>query len=305
MKGHSIKMEESLKRFLDYLKKERNYSLHTVISYESDLRSFMDFLISTGIESFQAVSRENLKAFIAELVNNGYNRRSIARKIASLKAFFKFLNKVGILVTNPSLSLISPKIERKLPAFLDEDAVKSMLTLPDVETLKGKRELAILELFYSTGIRLSELINLNIKDFYKMDCLVKVKGKGNKERIVPVGKKAMEAIDDYIRMREDITKCDKSKRGDLPLFVTDKGERLYPQIVRRIVKKYIEKVSDIERKSPHVLRHSFATHLLNRGADIRAVKELLGHESLSTTQIYTHISSANLKKVYKIAHPKA
>lgn len=298
-------MEKIIRNYLEYLETERNYSAHTVNSYETDLIFLINFLRSNKIESFNKINKETLRAFVANLHDHGYSQQSVARKIASMRSFFKYLRRHNIIAGNPSLGLITPKVKKKLPAFLNEKSVLELLSLPDISTKNGKRDLAILELFYSTGIRLSELINLNEGDLNENQGLVKVRGKGRKERILPVGKKALIAINEYLDLRRNIRVRGHTRIKDYPLFTIGEARRLYPQAVGRMVKKYIEHISEIEKKSPHVLRHTFATHLLNRGADVRAVKELLGHESLSTTQIYTHVSSAKMKKVYEDAHPKA
>jgi integrase/recombinase XerC len=298
-------MEKIVKSYLEYLETERNYSVHTILSYETDLMRLVQFLQSEKIESFDKAHKESLRAFVGSLLDNGFSQRSVVRKIASVRSFFKYLRRQKIIAGNPALVLITPKVGKRLPTFLDEQSVQQLFLSPDSTDPEVKRNMAILELFYSTGIRLSELINLNVSELKKDEGLIKVKGKGRKERIVPVGRKAIAAINEYLATRKDmlITACRKPE--ERPLFVTSKGQRLYPQAVGRIVRKYIGAISEIEKKSPHVLRHTFATHLLNHGADLRAVKELLGHESLSTTQVYTHVSSARMKKVYEDAHPKA
>jgi tyrosine recombinase XerC len=298
-------MEKIVRNYLEYLERERNYSAHTIQSYETDLTYLILFLQREGIESFKRIRKESLRACIASLIGDGFSQRSVARKIASMRSFFKYLRRQNIIEGNPSFGLITPKISKKLPAFLNEKSVQRLLSLPDISTQDGKKDLAILELFYSTGMRLSELIDLNIGDLKENEGVVKVKGKGRKERILPVGRKALIAIKEYLNTRKDVLWKEHRQANNCPLFVAEKGQRLYPQAVGRMVRKYIENISEIEKKSPHVLRHTFATHLLNRGADIRAVKELLGHESLSTTQVYTHVSSARMKKVYDNAHPKA
>lgn len=290
-------MEKIVRKFLEYLEIERNYSLHTILSYETDLIKLIQFLKREKIESFDKIHKASLRTFISSLLDEGFGQRSISRKIATIRSFFKFLRRNKIIEGNPSLTLINPKTEKRLPSFLDEQSVNQMLSLPE-----KKRDKAILELFYSSGIRLSELINLNVNDLKQDDGLIKVKGKGRKERIVPIGRTAINSINEYINTRKDIH---SGLNNEYPMFVTESGKRLYPQAVGRLVRKYIGAISEIEKKSPHVLRHTFATHLLNRGADLRAVKELLGHESLSTTQVYTHVSSARMKKVYESAHPKA
>jgi len=298
-------MEKIVRSYLEYLEIERNYSAHTILSYETDLLRFVQFLHREGIASFENVHKESLRAFIGSLLDEGFSQRSIARKIASMRSFFKYLRRQKIIEGNPALVLITPKIGKRLPSFLDEESVQRLVLSPDRSTPRGKRDTAILELFYSTGIRLSELIGLNIGDLKQQEGLIKVRGKGRKERIVPVGRKALNAIDEYLKGEQEQSAKQNITLVDRPLFVLKGGRRMYPQAVGRMVRKYIGMVSEIEKKSPHILRHSFATHMLNHGADMRAVKELLGHESLSTTQVYTHVSSTRMKKVYEDAHPKA
>ena len=298
-------MEKIVRSYLEYLEIERNYSAHTILSYETDLMSFIQFLRREGIDSFMNVHKESLRAFIGSLLDEGFSQRSIARKIASMRSFFKYLRRQKIIDGNPALVLITPKVGKRLPSFLDEESVEQLLSSPDWTTPDGKRDRAILELFYSSGIRLSELIDLNLSDLRQEEGLIKVRGKGRKERIVPVGRKALAAINDYLKEKGVQSSKMNVQIDKHPLFTMHEGRRMYPQAIGRMVRKYIGYVSEIEKKSPHVLRHSFATHMLNHGADLRAVKELLGHESLSTTQVYTHVSSARMKKVYDEAHPKA
>jgi tyrosine recombinase XerC len=298
-------MEKIVRSYLEYLEIERNYSAHTILSYETDLLRLVQFLRRDGIDSFDTVHKESLRAFIGFLLDEGFSQRSVARKIASMRSFFKYLRRQKIIDGNPALVLITPKVGKRLPSFLDEESVQLLLSLPDQSTPTGKRDTAILELFYSTGIRLSELISLNVSDLKQEEGLIKVKGKGRKERIVPVGRKALSAINEYLNEKKELSTKAHVKSDERPLFIVKEGRRMYPQAVGRMVRKYIGAVSEIEKKSPHILRHSFATHMLNHGADLRAVKELLGHESLSTTQVYTHVSSARMKKVYEDAHPKA
>ncbi|MCX7984755.1 MAG: tyrosine recombinase XerC [Bacteroidetes bacterium] len=292
-----------VRQYLEYLKVQKNYSEHTILSYSTDLGGFLYYLQRQSISSFDRVSKTVLRNYIAELFNAGYESSSIARKIATLKSFFKYLKKQGIITINPAALLSAPRRAKKLPAVLDEHSMMLLLQQPDRTTLGGKRDAAILELFYSSGIRLSELIQLNVGDIDFREGVLKVYGKGKKERIVPVGSKAIDAVCEYLSHRKLESKMNLSHND--PLFVTVHGKRLYPQAVQAIVRKYIARVSEIHKKSPHVLRHTFATHLLNRGADLRAVKELLGHESISTTQVYTHVAAEQLKQVYRKAHPKA
>ncbi len=298
-------MEKIVREYLEYLETERNYSVHTILSYETDLNRLVQYLRNEKIISFDQVHKESLRAFIGFLLDEGFSQRSVARKIASLRSFFKYLRRHKIIEGNPTLVLITPKVGKRLPMFLDEQSMRKLLLCSTQTGPNIKRDLAIMELFYSTGIRLSELINLTLSDLRQEEGLVKVKGKGRKERFVPVGKKALSVIKEYLATRRDLLSESNKPYNECFLFITGKGQKLYPQAVGRIVRKYIGEISEIEKKSPHVLRHTFATHLLNHGADIRAVKELLGHESLSTTQVYTYVSSARMKKVYEESHPKA
>ena len=290
-------MHTMIRAYLEYLDGERNYSHHTIRAYEQDLLQFSRYLESIGVTSVVDVRKEALRAFVSMLMQSGMSRRSIARKAACLRSLYRYLRRRGILRINPALGLVTPKIGKQLPIYLDEQSAEHMLERPDCSTEEGKRDSAILELFYGTGIRLGELIGLNIGDADFADGTLRVRGKGRKERLVPVGKKASAALKRYLEGRD----CGLME----PLFTLPGGKRCYPQWVSRMVGKYISQVSELEKRSPHVLRHSFATHLLNNGADLRAVKELLGHESLSTTQLYTHVSTERLKKVYRQSHPKS
>lgn len=291
--------------FLEYLEAERNYSSHTILSYETDLIAFCEFLRIEGVENPNDIDRDLLRQFLARLFDEGFSKKSVARKVASLRSFFKFLKRRAAILSNPAIALVTPRVEKRLPSFLDEEAVKELMKQPDRTTPDGLRDAAILEVFYSTGIRLSELVGLNVGDIDGEKGLIKVTGKGRKQRIIPIGREAMSALRDYWGRRQEAREG-MNRRNDLrPAFLSDAGERVYPQMVGNIVKRYISKVSELHKRSPHVLRHSFATHLLNRGADLKAVKELLGHESLSTTQVYTHVTTERLRSVYSKSHPKA
>ncbi len=297
-------MQKSVRSFLEYLEVERNYSPNTLRSYDSDLRHFVSYLLSNEIRSLEEVRKNLLRAYLGGLLDEGLTKKSVARKIASLRSFFRYAKRHKIVTTNPTLTLISPKLEKRLPSFLDEPAIKRLFDSVDSSTEHGRRDAAILELFYSTGMRLNELIQLNVDDVDFSQGVVKVTGKGSKQRIIPVGRRALQAMRAYIVDRGRLVLDQKQGKEQLPLFLTPKGDRFYPQAVIRMVKSTIGKVSELQKRSPHVLRHTFATHLLNRGADLRAVKELLGHESLSTTQVYTHVSTEQMKKVYRQSHPK-
>jgi integrase/recombinase XerC len=297
--------DKLVRSFLEYLEAERNYSNHTIESYRNDLVAFSEFAAGQEIREPGEISRDVLRKFFAHLLDEGYSKKSIARKIASLRSFFKYLKRKQLVDSNPVLSIATPKLEQRLPGFLDEPAMQRLLDLPDRSTMDGLRDAAILEVFYSTGMRLSELVSLNAGDIDTQTCLIKVTGKGRKQRIIPIGEKAIRAIDEYLKARGALEVQSRESDDSKAVFLTKGRKRIYPQMVGNIVKRYIGKVSELEKKSPHVLRHTFATHLLNRGADLQAVKDLLGHESLSTTQIYTHVTTERLKKVYHQSHPKA
>jgi integrase/recombinase XerC len=300
-----VGMHTSVRSFLEYLEVERNYSVNTIRSYEADLHQFITYLDSNHIHSLDNVRKPLLRSYLSSLLETGLAKKSVARKIASLRSFFRYARRHKITTTNPTLTLVSPKLDKRLPSYLDEPATKRLFNSVDTKSPEGRRSAAILELFYSTGMRLSELIDLNVDDLDFPQGVVKVTGKGSKQRILPVGRRALEAVEEYLKDRRSVFLKSSPDREESALFVTSKGVRFYPQAIIRMVKSMIGEVSEIEKRSPHVIRHSFATHLLNRGADLRAVKELLGHESLSTTQVYTHVSTEQLKKVYRQSHPKA
>ncbi|MBS1518702.1 MAG: tyrosine-type recombinase/integrase [Bacteroidetes bacterium] len=302
--------EDIIKEFLSYLKVNRNYSANTVISYKNDTDQLIDYALKSGFiksgENFDPdeLNLPFLKSFVAELSDpfkkkGKYSKKSISRKISVIKSLYKFLYRKKYISRNYSASLIFPKLNKKLPSVLSESELSRLLGekyLTELSIL----DKAVIELFYSTGIRLSELINLKIKNVDMVSRTIKVKGKGSKERIVPFGKAAETALKNYSSIREICNVNDLEN-----LFVDNSGRKLYPMKLNRMIKKNLSLVTQNSKKSPHVLRHSFATHLLDNGADIRAVKDLLGHESLSTTQVYTHITPERLKKVYKQAHPRS
>jgi tyrosine recombinase XerC len=306
---HAMQMQEHFRTFLQYLRGERNYSPHTLASYEDDLRQFSQSLakhFSDSTFSLAKIDQQTIRMFLHDLVEQEFSRRSIARKLACLKSFFRYLYKTQIVEINPAANLQSPKLDKSLPMVLSENSVAALMQQPDQATAEGVRDRAMLELFYGTGMRLSELIQLNWNDVNVHDATVRVTGKGSKQRIIPLGRKAKEAMNQYVKMRSSVIAngYHDETNGDA-VFITKRGKRLSPKGVNVLMNRYIGQVSEIKKKSPHVLRHSFATHLLDRGADLRAVKELLGHESLSTTQVNTHVSVERLKKIYAQAHPKA
>lgn len=290
----------TVERFLEYLKKEKNFSDHSITAYSIDLRQLSDYCIEKKIGSdiITVMKKPVLRGFIMSLSADHNKPRSIARKIACLKSFAKYCVKQKILSVNTAKVISSPKLDKPLPVFLTKNQAEHLQPKAD-NTLESTRNDAIIEFFYGCGIRLSELQGLNLKDVNTRNLTIRVFGKGRKERIVPITKEAIRAMERYR------SHCRNIGETDQPLFITDKGSRLSVRQISRIVNKRLSEVSQQKKRSPHVLRHSFATHLLDEGADIRAVKELLGHSSLSTTQIYTHISKEHLTKVYKQAHPRA
>lgn len=292
-----IIMIRYIDKFIDYLKIERNASEYTIINYSGDLRDFGKFL---GGASLESVNYLLLRRYLASMRKKNYAKRSTARKLASLRSFFRFLYREGYIKTNPASSITTPKLEKKLPLFLDTGEVIKLIEAPDEKDISGLRDRAILETLYSTGMRVGELVRLNIDNIDFISGVAKVFGKGRKERLAPIGDKALRAIRNYLTKRGIEKLTDKKA-----VFLNKKGGRLTDRSVRRVVEKYIKRVSLREGVSPHTLRHSFATHLLNRGADLRCVQELLGHANLSTTQLYTHVTTKRLKEVYEKSHPRA
>jgi integrase/recombinase XerC len=291
---------EQIRAFFDYLKAERGVSPHTLAAYEDDLRDYAQFLVADGC-AIDAVDHIVIRRFLGSLLETGLSKRSVARKLACLRSFYKFLRKKGMVDTLPTAIVATPRLERRLPQFLEEDAVVQVLSHPDRSTPRGMRDAAILELFYSTGMRLSELIALRPADVDMTGETVKVTGKGSKQRIIPFGRKSGEALRQWLALRPQMLQG----AGDPGvIFISVRGKRMTPKGVNRLVNLHIGAVAELQQRSPHVLRHSFATHLVNRGADLQAVRELLGHESLSTTQVYTHVGIDRLKHVYAQAHPK-
>ena len=282
-----------VEKFISYLEIEKNYSIHTVLNYKLDLREFERFLEDKPLEGVEYIT---LRKFLASLKSKNLKSRTLARKISTLKSFYRFLCREGYLKSNPTLLLSSPKLDKHLPNFLTENEMTKLIESPKQDNLLGRRDRAILETLYSTGMRVSELVGLNVETVDFIGGIVKVLGKGKKERLLPIGKTALLAIRAYLDMR------DKQRKE---LFLNKNYIRLTDRGIRNILNKYIRITSLKQHISPHALRHSFATHLLNRGADLRSVQELLGHVNLSTTQIYTHLSTERLKAVYEKAHPHA
>lgn len=286
-------MERYIGKFIRYLEIEKNYSPHTILNYRLDLEDFRKFLGEAGLEKVDYLT---LRKYLAVLKEKNLRARTVNRRLSALRSFFKFLVRDGLLKTNPITSLSSPKQEKHLPLFLTEEEVIKLIEAVSPKDERGLRDRAVLETFYSTGIRVSELVGLNSEDIDFIGGIVKIRGKGKKERICPIGDIAIAAIRVYL---------EKRKKQAEALFLNKSGRRLGSRGVRNIVAKYLRLASIRQGISPHTLRHSFATHLLNRGADLRSVQELLGHVNLSTTQIYTHLTTERLKSVYDKAHPRA
>jgi integrase/recombinase XerC len=299
-------MHDLIHAFLTYLTHERRYSAHTVESYGRDLAQWEEFVARVYPDCLRDASLVDagvLREFLALTLESGAARTSAARKLSALRSFFKFCTRRRAIAQNPSLRIQTPKREKRLPHFVDEASMRSALEKPDRETFDGARDAAILELFYSSGIRRAELMGLRTRDVDFSQRLLKVAGKGGKQRIVPYGTHADDALRHYLQFRSTLQAV--RSRNDLPLFLSRKGTPLSPSSITGIVHKYLQEATELTQKSPHVLRHTCATHLLNNGADLRVVKELLGHESLSTTQIYTHVTLERLQRIYRQAHPKA
>ena len=288
--------------FLDYLQYERNYSEETIKSYREDLRQFEEFAREEiGDSAPSEVKAELVREWIVSLMDRGYTSTSINRKLSSLRSFYKFLLRKGEVAVNPLQKITGPKNKKPLPAFLRESDMDRLLDEVDFgEGFKGCRDHMIIEMFYATGVRLSELIGLDNKDVDFSSSLIKVTGKRNKQRLIPFGEELKIAMTEYVDVRNEAVPI----RTDA-FFVRENGERLSRSIVENLVKRNLSKVVTLKKRSPHVLRHTFATAMLNHDAELGAIKELLGHESLATTEVYTHTTFEELKKVYNLAHPRA
>jgi integrase/recombinase XerC len=306
-------MENLIEQFLEHLRYERNVSSHTLRNYSSDLEQFLDFLApadpKTGkrqTPEVSAIDHLTIREWLASLHTAQKKKASIARKLAALRTFFQFLVREGVLELNPAKLVATPKLEKKLPKHLSIEEAVRFIESPDPETDLGKRDRAMLELMYATGVRVAELTTLNLPDVDFRNKLVRVTGKRRKQRIVPFGDPAGSAIKNYLDVRDKfLLNAPVSKRDEEALFLNYQGTRITTRSVGRMVEKYIRICAGMHNISPHALRHSFATHLLDSGADLRDIQELLGHARLSTTQVYTHVSMEKLIEVYDKAHPKA
>lgn len=305
-----MKLDDAIERFRSHLAHERDLSGRTVEAYSTDLSQLAAFLAERAGSAPDGgdVTLADIRAFLAAEVGRGLGSRSMMRKVSSIRALFRYLARRGDIETDPTVHLAHQIQRRSIPTVISEERVTTMMELPDTSTLKGRRDRAVLEFLYGTGVRLGEMLSLDVESFLPLGEPIRVLGKGDKERVVPVGSRARAALGDYWRARFELTEVSERTLGPIgaeAAFCAGREGRISRRTVQRIVEKYIRAVASISATSPHTLRHAFATHLLDNGADLRAVQELLGHESLSTTQIYTHVSVEHLKNVYRKAHPRA
>lgn len=305
-------MQTYLDDFLKHLKYERNLSEHTLRNYESDLVQFYDFIAPPNQEGerravdIHALDNLTIREYMASLYEKKKKKSSIHRKVACLRTFFRFLCREGVLEKNPAMLVSSPRVDRKLPNHLSIEQMIKFIETPETDTVLGKRDRAILELLYASGVRVSELVGLNLTDIDFHHQTLRVKGKGRKERMVPFGSHAQAALEAYLGVRgELLIEADPDDRDPNAVFMNYQGTRITTRSVGRMLDKYCKQCAEIHHVSPHALRHSFATHLLDAGADLRTIQELLGHARLTTTQQYTHVSTDKLMEVYDKAHPKA
>ena len=288
--------------FYKYLEYEKRYSRHTLVTYECDLGQFCDFLETEGIDSWEKVSSKTIRKWMVQLLNDGISPVTIHKKVSALKSFFRFLMREQIVETNPAAGVVIPKKNKRLPVFVKEKEMDELLdTVPFTRDFEGIRDKFIISLLYATGMRLSEMVNLRLNSIDMAQKVVKVLGKRNKERIIPYYTELEKDIKEYLSARSEYF----PDPGTNILILTSKGKPVYPKLIYRVVHRYLALVSTINKKSPHVIRHTFATTLLNHGADLNAIKELLGHANLSATEIYTHNSFEKLNSIYKQAHPRA
>jgi integrase/recombinase XerC len=303
-------MYDIILKYIKYLEIEKNASPHTILSYRTDLEQFEEFCKeNVGTPDLSAdlhkIDRLLIRLWLGKLTEDGLKKSSIARKVASVRSFFKYCFKRGYIQKNPAHLLIVPKKDKKLPETVNSDDIRRMIDNIECSTPRNSQLKAILELFYCTGMRLSELVNLDIDDIDFHSKQVKVTGKGSKQRIIPLGTKALSSLKEHLQTRHKLYSSRTDHDAKNALFLASRGHRIYPRAVQKLVKKQLMAESEVTQKSPHVLRHSFASHMLDAGADIRIIKEFLGHANLAATQIYTHTSVERLKNVYEQAHPRA
>lgn len=306
-----MNLDNAIQKFETYLSAERGLSQNTSRAYLTDLAQFAAFAEAAqgSLPDAEGIRLADVRAFLRDQVKRGLTETSMLRKISSLRAFFAFLLRMGEIPVDPTLHLSRPRKRHRIPPVISAESIAQMMDIPDTETPEGYRDRAILEFLYGTGVRLGEMVSLDIADVIEAGEVIRIFGKGSKERLVPWGGKAKEAFYGYQAKRFGLEGAADERTlerfRDYPAFSAGMKGRISPRTVQRIVEKYLRRVSLATRQSPHSMRHAFATHLLDNGADLRAVQELLGHESLSTTQIYTHVSTARLKEIYKKTHPRS
>ena len=293
-----MELSKVINQYLEYLQGVKRYSGYTIKAYKEDLKSFSEFCSNHSKIEINSISEKFIKSFLMHLNDQELEKKSISRKLASLRGLFKFAFQQDIIDHNPAFYISNPKVARKLPEIISKEKFSEIFKEVDKDIEDSKLIKVVFELLYGCSLRVSELCQLNRHDLDINKKTLRVKGKGSKVRITPVGGKSILTINDYLSTRD-------FNNGNEPLLVSKNGKRIYPRLVHRIVNKYMSRITDIKKKSPHILRHSSATHMLDSGANLKAVKEILGHENLSTTQIYTHVSIERLKATYKKSHPKS
>ena len=292
-------MQQVFSNYINYLQAEKNASVYTVRNYTNDLIEFIDFAMEKGAKSMKNVDKQILRAYLAYLIEQGKAKSSISRKLSAIRSFYRYLMREEIISASPAATMVSPKLDKRLPSFLTVHEVKRLVESPDVSKPQGQRDHAILELLYASGLRISELVNMNVEQVNLATNEIRVWGKGSKERVVLIGAPAAHALSNYItKGRSELL---NGKRNNA-LFVNRYGGRLPARRVQKILTKYSRSIN--KKVHPHMLRHTFATHLLEAGMDLRAIQELLGHSSLATTQIYTRVDLAHLMEVHRRSHPK-
>ena len=293
--------------FLEYLQFEKRYSDHTLASYRNDLAQFEAHLAATTRVTPEAADYYDVRAWMVKLISGGLEASSVSRKMACLRSFYKHLLAEEVISQNPMQRIKSPRLKKRVPTFVaEQDIMKLLSELRFADDFSGLRDKLVLEMIYGTGIRLSELMGLRTRDVSLTNGLIKVLGKRKQERVIPLHTALTRLLEQYLSARNQaLPPPPPGSKGQEPLIVTDQGDEAYPMFIYRIVKKYLSEVTTLDKKSPHVLRHTFATHLLNKGADLNAIKDLLGHRNLAATQVYTHNSLDKMKEAFRRAHPKS
>jgi integrase/recombinase XerC len=293
-------MQEVFSRYIDYLQAEKNVSAYTVRNYTRDLLEFFSFVSDSGIDTLKQVNKQTLRAYLAHLMEQGFAKSSIARKLSAIRSFYRYLMREEMVSASPAATTVSPKLDKRLPEFLTQDEAKRLVESPDISQPQGQRDRALLELLYASGLRVSELVNMDVEQVNLATNEIRVWGKGSKERVVLIGEPASQALHNYINDGRRVLLGGKRNKA---LFVNRYGERILVRRVQKILNKYSKNIN--KSVHPHILRHTFATHLLDGGADLKVVQELLGHADLASTQIYTHVTQGRARKIYLSAHPMA